>query len=101
MYKLATTLTLMCEVRQTNPIVEVLGQDVIDPDLLLRGEELRQVGPVIPTELETLNYKLGLRKPGLHLLGSEPVHGISGDEIAVGASLSSNPACRTGSHTEN
>ena len=50
----------MCEVRQTNPIVEVLGQDVIDPDLLLRGEELGQVGPVVPTELQTLRHQLGL-----------------------------------------
>ena len=60
MYKLATILTFMCEVRQTNPIVEVLGQDVIDPGLLLRGEELGQVGSVVPTKLKTYRYQLGL-----------------------------------------
>ena len=49
-------LTLMCEVSETNPVVEIHGQDIVHPGLLLCCEKLSQVSPIVPTELETLSF---------------------------------------------
>ena len=46
----------MGEVSQTNPVVEIHGQDIIDPGLLLSCEKLSQVSPIVPTELEILRF---------------------------------------------
>ena len=112
--------TFRSDVCQPNPIVKVLWKNVIRTGLFLKGEKLREVSSVLPTKLKRKYWQGRLKAQSQsiswsqqvyflldwqyfpifiltssHLLGRAPVHGKTGDEVAI-ISSSLGPTCWTG-----